>query len=341
MSRLRTHSLARNGLSLVLTVLFLYLAFRGTDVVGVARQMRDANYLWMAVSVSCLVASHMLRALRWRYFLAPVKQQISFRNACSGVMIGYFVNNMLPRVGEIVRPYTMTKLEQVPVSAAFGTIVVERLIDMVSFLVLVAAIPFVYHGPLNESFPWLARSGMIISWITFVSLALLIGLMLRRDWTDMLVRWIVRLLPEKAGASAQRLAHSFLDGFMFLKRPRQFLVIGVLSALIWVLYILMMYTAFFSFGLQDRLDLGAALVVQAISSIGVAIPTPGATGGYHAFTSQTLARLYHLDQTAALGFATLTHAAGFVVVSVIGLYFFLHDHIRVTDARASTTEELS
>jgi glycosyltransferase 2 family protein len=105
-----------------------------------------------------------------------------------------------------------------------------------------------------------------------------------------------------------------------------------MTAGIWGLYMLMTFVAFRAFGLEDRLGWGAAWVTLAISSIGVAIPTPGSTGTYHAFASQTLTQLFGVDATTALSFATATHAIGFVGVTLIGLWFFVKDHLSFSEA---------
>jgi uncharacterized membrane protein YbhN (UPF0104 family) len=123
---------------------------------------------------------------------------------------------------------------------------------------------------------------------------------------------------------------TFLDGFLFVKDPKLVAVIAASSAVIWFLYILMIYVAFFAFGLGD-LGLGGALVVEAISSIGMALPTPGGTGTYHAFTSQTLNKLFQVAMPVALSFATVTHAVTFSGVSIVGLWYFLRDRIRVAE----------
>jgi glycosyltransferase 2 family protein len=321
----------RGILSAAITLLFLYIAFRGTDFSKLVESIARANYWWMIPNFACLMISHVLRAWRWRYMLEPVKPNLSMRSLFSGVMVGYMMNNILPRAGELVRPYTIGKLEQVPKSAAFGTIVVERILDMASFLVLVALIPVVYQGPLTESFPWLVDTGIIVSAITIGFLAFFVGLAIRRDWTDRLIRGLEKMLPARFGQKLDGIMHSFLDGFMFLSRPGRFLIITVLSVLIWFLYVVMTYAAFFAFDL-GHLGLAGGLVVLAISSIGIALPTPGGTGTYHAFTSQSLGRLYGIDPTVALSYATVTHAVGFIGVTIIGLYYFLRDHIRVGEA---------
>ncbi len=327
----RTRRFLQYGMSIGITGVFLYVAFRGTDFEKLLVSLRETNYWWMIPNFACLMGSHFLRSWRWRYMLEPVKPNISLRNLFSGVMVGYMMNNILPRAGEIVRPYTIGKLEHISKGAAFGTIVVERIIDTLSFLFLVAAIPFLYEGPLTESFPWLEKTGLIVSVVTGALLALLVALMLRRNWTDGLLRSLARILPARLVTRIESLVHSFLDGFLFLTRPGRFIPIFVLSVLIWFLYGLMVYVAFYAFDLQE-LGFRAAIVVLAISSIGIAMPTPGGTGTYHVLASQTLSRLFAVDATTALTFATVTHAVGFVGVTIIGVYYFLRDHIRVSEA---------
>ncbi|HTY60044.1 MAG TPA: lysylphosphatidylglycerol synthase transmembrane domain-containing protein [Bacteroidota bacterium] len=315
------------ALSAALTVLFLWIAFRGTDPGKLFPLVRGANYWWMLLMFACTIASHAVRSWRWGYLLSPIKRGIGFRNLFAGVMIGYMFNNILPRAGEIARPYAISRSESLPASSAFGTIVVERIIDTFSFLLLVALLPLAYDGPLVESFPWLERAGWIITGVTAAGLIFLVAMMLRRDWTDrFLLRPLGWILPRPLMVRLEAQVHAFLDGFLFLKNPATFAVIVSSGLLVWALYFLMTYVALFAFGLGP-LGPRAALVLLTISSIGVAIPTPGSTGSYHAFTSQTLIQLYAVDPSVALGFATVTHAVGFVGVTLLGGYYFFRDRL--------------
>src|SRR5512140_3574978 len=153
--------LLKYSISAALSALFLFLAFRGTDMHAVIESMKGASYSWIALMFALQMASHLLRAWRWRYLLDPIKADIGLRNLFSGVMIGYLMNNVLPRAGELARPYSIGKLEGISKSSALGTIVVERIMDSVSFLLLLAVVPFIYDGPLRASFPWLAQSAIV------------------------------------------------------------------------------------------------------------------------------------------------------------------------------------
>jgi uncharacterized protein (TIRG00374 family) len=286
-----------------------------------------------------LLTSHFLRSWRWRYLLEPIKPAIGFRNLFSGVMVGYFINNILPRAGELVRPYMIGKLESVSRSAALGTIVVERMMDTATFLFLLAMIPLVYDGHLREAFPWLGDAGIFLTAMMVVLFIIITLLMIRRDFANALIGVLSGVLPESVHQRFGQIVHSFLDGFLFLKRPGNFLVIFLLSAGVWLLYIAMTKAAFHALHIENQLGWRASIVVLAISSIGIAIPTPGSTGGYHFFTAQTLIRLFLIPEETALGFATLTHGVGYIGVTLVGLYFFMHDHVRLSEAVGSVKEQ--
>jgi len=315
------------AVSLLVAALFLVWAFRGTDLAQIVSALESANYWWLLLSFGSQIVSHLVRAWRWGFLLAPMKEGIGLRNLFSGVMIGYFVNNLLPRAGELARPYAIGKLERISGSAALGTVVVERVMDTMTFLFLVFAAPLVYSGPLLESFPWL-RSGSIVLLLVMLPLfLLLVVLMMRRDWADQVLAVLTQFFPEKAGARLRQLTHAFLDGFQFVRRPWMALRILLLTGVIWGLYMKSLRIAFVAFGPDMELGWGAAWVLLAISSIGMAIPTPGGTGTYHAFAARTLTLLFQIEGAVALSFATATHAVNFIGVTVVGLVFFLKDHM--------------
>jgi uncharacterized protein (TIRG00374 family) len=314
-----------------LTAGFLWYSFRGIDLGAVATAAKEASYGWIALSLVFLFLSHLLRAWRWRYLLAPLKADIGLRNLFSGVMVGYLVNNVIPRGGELARPFVVSRLEGISRMSAFGTVVIERLIDTLTFLTLVAFLPLIYVGPLRDSFPWLEDAGKVIAGTTCIMLTVLIVFMIRRDWTDRALVIAVKVLPRRIARGVNSFVHRFLDGLLFLQEPRSVAIVLVTSLGIWFLYILMVYFSLFAFGLEG-IGLAGATVVQTISSIGVAMPTPGGTGSYHAFTAQSLTRLFGVDGAKALSFATVTHAASYLAVGIVGLWYFVRDNLSVREA---------
>jgi hypothetical protein len=335
----RVGKVLRYAFSILLAILFLGLAFRGVELRQVYEAALKADYRWILASFLVLLISHLVRAWRWRYLLNPIKPAIGLRNLFSSVMVGYMVNNVIPRGGEIARPYVLGKLEGISKTAAFGTIVVERLIDVMSFAVLVALLPLLYHGPLRESFPWLEHGGFLLSGATLALLVSLSVLMVRRDWTDRLIRFFHPVIPDRwATPFAERL-HMFLDALLFLRQPAGLAIIFVQSVGIWLLYAVMTYCGFCAFGLGE-IGFSGSLVVLTIQSVGVAIPTPGGTGSYHAFSSQALILLFGVGSAVAVSYATVTHAVSFIGVTILGLYYFLKDNIRMAElGQAERAEE--
>jgi hypothetical protein len=329
----RLRSVIKYLFSTFLTLFFLYFAFKGTDFSTLKEELERANYWWALGMIPPLMLSHIFRAWRWKYLLQPIKRELKFRNLFSAMSVGYLVNNVLPKVGEIVRPYALGKLEGVSKSAAFGTLLVERIFDILSFLVLAGLIPLVYSGPLKQVFPWLEQTGIWIAVVTLLFVAVFAFLMMRRDIMMRFLNFFTRHLSPKRAQFVERISHSFLDGFLFLKEPKHFFAIGILSVLVWGLYIIMIYLPFEAFGLvsSNGLDMRAALVVQAISSIGYMAPTPGATGPYHYFTVQALTRLYGVGDDAARSYAVVTHALGYLSTSLLGAYFLFRDKLHVTE----------
>jgi len=202
---------------------------------------------------------------------------------------------------------------------------------MLSFMVVMALIPVLYSGPLTQAFPWFEEAGIWITAVTLTVLAAMTFLMMRRDIVIRLLGFLTKSLSPKRARFVEHITHSFLDGFLFLKEPKSYAMIILLSILVWVLYIVMVYLPFLAFGLGDRLDWAAAFVIQAISSIGFMLPTPGATGSYHYFVIQTMTKLYGVDQEVARSYATVTHAVGFLGTMAVGIYFFLRDKLHLSD----------
>jgi glycosyltransferase 2 family protein len=312
-------------LSAVVTIGFLYLSFRGVDLSQVYLYIRQANPWWILVMLASLMTSHVFRTLRWRSLLEPVKNRCGFRNLFSSIMIGYIVNNLIPRAGELVRPIALARKEHLPAGTVLGTVVVERLLDMFALVVILILLPVVYDGPLMEAFPWLAKSGVIASIFLSVITLVFVVLMANRELTRRTFLFLTKFLPSKISERINGLADSFLDGFLFLKHPKTFVRLLATSVMIWSLYGVMMYAGFYAFGLQHSLGVQAAIVVLGISNIGVALPTPGAVGTYHFFTMQALVRLFSISSEVSIGYATVTHAVGFISATLLGGYFAWRD----------------
>ena len=160
--------------------------------------------------------------------------------------------------------------------------------------------------------------------------------MVRRDWTDRLLALLARVVPAGMSRRMEDFVHSFLDGFLFLTRPANFAVIIVLSVAVWGLYVLMVYVAFFAFGhrkprhVRRRRRPGNLQHRRRDSH-------PGRDGKLSRTHVAVACRSSSASMPAlALSYATVTHAAGYLSTTVIGLYYLLRDQIRTAEAFGDT-----
>jgi glycosyltransferase 2 family protein len=317
----------------LIAALFMYLAFRGVSLKELWASFQDVDYVWVALLVPIAVFSHWLRAVRWQYLLSPVKQNIPVRNLFSAVMICFMVNNVLPRVGEVTRAYAIGRSEGISKSSAFGTVVVERIIDMVTFLFILCIILFLSPHSLDPFFDNVdaVRPFFFVGSIFFLGVFVL--LFFKGESLFRLLDVLKHIVPKRFESRYQQLIDSFLTGFAVTKMRGKIFAIVVLSLLIYFFYALGLYVPFYAFGALagHNLDFGASVILLTISTIAFAFPAPGALGTYHTFLTVALIRLYGVDKTTALSYSIITHEMGYIITTVVGLYYFIKDHIRVSD----------
>ncbi|MGA9408280.1 MAG: lysylphosphatidylglycerol synthase transmembrane domain-containing protein [Bacteroidota bacterium] len=323
----------RYTVSFLVTALFMYLAFRGQNLDAIWNSLSQVRFVWIFYLIVGGILSHIVRAWRWQYLLIPMKKNVTLRNSFSAVMIGYMVNNFLPRVGEVVRPYTLGKLEGISKSAVFGTVIIERIIDIISFFSILLAVMFFYSDSFAELFPSFSSMEPFFLGGSVCAFLLFIFLFFKAEYIFSLLKRSLVFLPVKIRGKFDRVFESFISGFAIAKYPGQFAMIIITSYIIQGLYLLLMYIPFFAFDAMANhsLDFGSATILLVVSTVAFAFPTPSGFGTYHSFTSFTLTRLYHIDGVTALSYSILTHEIGVLLTTVIGLYYFFRDHIRVTE----------
>lgn len=323
----------RAVLGFLLAGVFLYAAFRGTNFSDLWKSLQDVNYGWVLLLIPIHVTSHWLRAVRWSYLLAPVKKNLSKRNLFSAVMVGFMVNNALPRVGEFVRPYVIGKLEGISKSSAFATVVVERIIDMATFMFTLCLVLFINPNALDPfvSDPSSARPIFLAG--SIASLALFVILFLKSESLFKLLNLFKPMVPKKFEGKFEKIVESFLSGLGVARMRDKFFPIILLSLLIWIAYALGLYVPFFAFDslANLHLDFGASVILLTITTVAWVLPAPGALGTYHTFLSVALIKLYGVDSITALSFSIITHETGYIIVTLLGLYYFFKDHLKVSE----------
>jgi uncharacterized protein (TIRG00374 family) len=337
----KTKSIFRYSISFIIAFIFLYFAFKGVKLSELWESLKGANYWWISLLIPLNILMNWIRAERWAHLLAPIKSPISKRNLFSGVMIGYAINNILPRVGEFVRPYIVGKREGISRTSVFGTVVVERILDFMSFYFIVCVVLFVYPHSLD---PFVNEADVVRPFFLIGSIAALVIFVLLFFKAESFFRFLAKALffiPQKHKGKVEILLDKFYTGFAVAKIHEKFGVILFQSFLIWGLNALIMFVPFFAFAplVESGMDFGASVVLLVISTIAWVLPAPGAMGTYHSFLKVAMMRLYGIDETTALSFAIVTHEVGYLVVMIIGVYYYFHDNLKVSDlANASSSE---
>lgn len=337
--------IVRLGLSLLLTGLFLYIAFNGVDFGEVLEISSQASIFWVGVFILLQYVSHLLRAFRWQIILKSVKPDTSFKNLFGAMMVGYGVNCVVPRLGEVTRAVLVGKWEGLSKSSMFGTVIVERVIDLIFLCLTVLVSVLIWSGDLYNSFPWL-KSSLYLTALIMAGIILFIYLIIVLK--EKFYGFIVNGISFFSRNMAHKAAHVFdmlIEGFSSLKGVRNYLLTFSISIIMMLVYALNSYVGFFTLGMQDIKPVSFEMgwILMSISAIGVVIPTPGGTGSYHTLAKTALVVLFGFTETISLAYAFLSHIISYFLFIITALLAFFvlnkqHDNLfKVVDTELEET----
>ncbi|MBK6878492.1 MAG: flippase-like domain-containing protein [Ignavibacteria bacterium] len=322
-----------------LTLFFLYLAFRGNDFGKLFEVLKNANYLYaIAGAFSGIIIGGYFRALRWRYLLDPLKKNIGINNLFSSMMIGYMLNSIIPRSGEVYRPVLLANKEKISRAAAFGTILAERVFDVLSMLVSFGVCLFFFKDKLSSTFSQynLEAISLYASLAILVFVAILMVMIFNLEKTEVVIEKITKkILPEKIHLKIHGIFVKLLNGFIFMRYPKYYLPILAFSLLTWGSYVLSTYLTLYAFAIN--LTLMDANLVLTMITFAMTVPLPANSAGiYHLFAVATLVNIYGVDKEAAFGFATVSHLLGLLGLILLGTYFFLKENLSMKNVTSQS-----
>ncbi len=278
----------------------------------VISDFQSASIFWLGMIVVCFMLSNVSRAMRWRQMTTSLGYHTRLPNGFWTIMLGYFANLGLPRLGEIVRPATFAKYERIPLEKVVGTVALGRIIDLICFasvFLLALLLQFdTLWGYLSEqaSIRHLLASPLVIGGLVAGLLALAI----------FYFRWD-QIKSSKLAQRLLRVLHGFLDGLRSISKIRNLGVFVFHSIVIWLLYYLMTVLCFQAFAPTAHLGPLAGLLVFVFGSIGMIIPAPGGMGSYHALVVAALT-IYGVGQDDAFSFAMII----FFTINIFGNVLF-------------------
>lgn len=321
----------------IITIGSIWFALRDVRLENLTDAFSRANYWWIAASIPISIIAHFVRALRWKTLLAPVKKDVSVWNAFSAVMIGYFFNAVLPRGGEVIRPVMFAREEKLSLSTVVATVVVERILDIISLLMLGVLTFFWFHDQIVRAFPLITMNKMLV--LLGGSIAFLV-IFVKTTFGNFLLRTLIKPISPNLYEKLEGILSKFLHGFAVFSDASMFIRLIAESALIWFLYIVPIYISFFAFDFQaeKHLQFVDANLLQVVVAVAITIaPTPGALGVFHTVMQNAMVNIYGLSPEVGLAFATVMHAAGQLLVPIVlGGFFLVRENIRGFNAFKQT-----
>ncbi len=281
-----------------------------------------------------------IRAIRWGILMEPIKKDISFKNLFATTIIGYMMNNLFPRSGEVVRPYILGKRENISRASAFATVIVERIIDTVMFLIMFGVALIYFKDKITNAIPSIGSAVIILSAAIFLLLIWILFMLIKPVKSLQIVKFFTKFLPVKLHEKVDNIFDSLLTGFEVLKKPSLFFRIAIFSILLWVTYLVSTYIPFYSFniltsgeGISVIKGLWDANLLLVLINVAMFIPSPAATGPYHYICKVTLVNMFMVSEPAALGYGTATHAMSFVMYLIAGLVFLIKYNYKFSDIK--------
>ena len=317
-------------LSAVISFAGLYFAFHGENIEELVHQLRQVHWLPFWISVFLLLFSCLVRALRWQYILAPV-EQIPLHPLFGSVMVGYFGNNILPfRLGELLRAYSVSSRFTISVPQAFGTVILERILDLaavvVIFLTMIPWYPFQNTG---------LKLGIIIFTGITISLIVLILIMYHFRLLNRIKPWSV--FHTRIGAVLFHLVENIFDGLTLLSKTRHTAGLIFTSTILWMIYYIVTYLLLIS----CSIDIGfiGTCILLIIGSLVIGIPAlPGSAGTYDAGIKYGLIAVFAVASEKALAYALVSHAASYFPFVIVGAVYFILGSVRLKDIKDQPLE---
>jgi glycosyltransferase 2 family protein len=309
-------------LFLGLGILLIWLAVRNLteeDKTNIVAAFKQTDYFWIAVSLVLSILSHVSRAVRWRILIQPLGFNPKISNTFFAVMVGYLANFALPRLGEVSRCGVLTKYEKIPFTEAFGTVIAERVIDLICLIIIFFATLIFQFDEL-----WGLTNNKIIQPAS-VKIASLLQHNLFLPVFGIIMIGITAsffMFRKKNNGSLFKKINGLIQGFVEglksaknIKRPFLFIFH---TLLIWVLYISSIFTGFMCFGETAHLGTDAAFAVLIFSTLGV-IFVPGGTGASQALVTETLTVIFKISFTFSFAFAWLMWTSQFALILLFGV----------------------
>ena len=311
---------------LALGILLLFFAFRGVAMDELGSTLREANFWWIGLSLFFAFISFFFRARRWVLLIEPLGFKPSFKNTYHSVMIGYLFNFALPRLGEVTRCVTLGKREKIPVDSLFGTVIAERVIDlmMLFLIMLILLVSWMekfgaffsqqVFDPLRQKMMD-SFGGTAVFWLLIAGSIAVIILLLYL-FRKRLVRFVfIRKISN--------IIRGVFDGLKTIYKMKRKWEFVLHSVLIWFFYIMMTWMVVFSLEETSGLTFIDGMFLLVIGALGMSAPVTAGFGAFHWITSRGLVFVYGLSLEQGSAYAILAHESNSILTILLGAISYL------------------
>jgi len=328
-------------ISLLVAGALLWYVFKDFDLSTFVAKLREVDYRWVALAILIFIVSHTLRAFRWNTMLHPLgyRHLTTFRTLLA-VMVGYFANLIIPRMGEVSRCGILKKTDNIPITTSLGTVVAERVVDLIClFFALVLLLVFEFEllnefifSFLGDKFTALQENAGVLYILVGLGAAFLLLVFFLRKQIKRAVQ------HHTLWHKLRNLSKELLKGITSIGRIENKAGFWLSTLFMWVGYYMMSYVVFFALPETSALGLGAGLAVLVMGSLGMAAPVQGGFGTFHALVSGVLL-LYGVAEQEGVLFATLIHSMQTVSFIIFGGISFFIASVLSTKKKVNTTAE--
>ena len=310
-SWLKTLLFASIGVSL------LYFAFKGVDLKAVGKEMGSAKLEWIGLSMLVGLGAVVSRGMRWKLVLDSMGYRSTSWRTSYAIGIGYLINMVFPRAGEVARATALRRSDKIPVDVLLGTIIVERLIDLIIVSILLGLTLILTYPELQKLLASTQGSQPAANegespWI-WITLALI-----------MLATWFLRkrFFESAPGQKVKSFLRGLSKGFTSIVRlDNPWAYLGH-TVFIWASYFVMIYVCFFAMPATENIEVDQSLFVMMAASMGIVVPVPGGVGAYHYLVAKAL-EVLAVPYPEGLAFATLVHASQTIMLMSTGVIGFI------------------
>ncbi len=320
------------GVVLIALCLLIYLqirAWKTFDWHMFWSQTEHANWLYVFYGLALTYAAYVLRAVRWRIFLKPVRQTTTAR-LLAPQFVGFAALALLGRAGEMIRPYIIAKKERLTFTSQVAVWGVERIFDMGAFAVMLAA-SFLSPDLRELSFYSRLRTASFV--LMFLIVGLVVGVVLVRISGDRVAQFLydrtVGFAPKLAHHLREKV-HSFSEGLETIQDVASALQLVAVSLFMWILVALAYYTVTHAYpGALQQLTLPQEIVLMGSSMVGSMLQLPAVGGGSQLATISMLSSGFHIEHELAVSCGIMLWAVTFMSVIPTGLAIARHEHVSI------------